>query len=216
MAKNFAREHSSEHILHRREVRNARYHILHPNACYGHPKGENHPNWKSGIDWKKYHHRPEVIKRTRETHKKWCQTHRNQRRESSKRWQKNHPEWKEKYWKENRKTLLEKNKQWIKDHPEWKKAKDAKRRNLGSIPFNKYFVGSEAHHIDKDHIVYIPKELHTSIWHCLETGKGMFEINAKAFEWLGNQQLVGGSLQTNLPKLEAQPLNSTVTTVVQE
>lgn len=49
---------------------------------------------------------------------------------------------------------------------------------------NKYFEGSDGHHIDKTHIIFIPKELHNSIAHNVWTGKGMDKINAKVLEWL--------------------------------
>lgn len=61
----------------------------------------------------------------------------------------------------------------------------AKRRNLGFIELNNWFEGSEAHHIDKECVVYIPKKLHRSIYHNIYTGYNMAEINDKVFEWLG-------------------------------
>jgi hypothetical protein len=94
----------------------------------------------------------------------------------------------------------------------WKR-KNFKRRKLGSIELNEYFAGADGHHIDKIHIVWVPHELHKSVFHNIWTGRGMKEINTKVWEWLNAQN---GSIQTNLPKLEAQPLNSTTTTVVQE
>lgn len=62
----------------------------------------------------------------------------------------------------------------------------AKHRKLGFIPLNKLFADSEPHHIDKMFVIYIPKELHRSIYHNVWTGKGMMEINTKVFEWLEN------------------------------
>lgn len=60
----------------------------------------------------------------------------------------------------------------------------AKHRQLGFIPLNKWFTDSEAHHIDFEYVVFIPKELHTSIRHNIWTGKNMNDINAKVFDWL--------------------------------
>lgn len=57
-----------------------------------------------------------------------------------------------------------------------------KRRLLGFIPLNEYFNGSEAHHLDKAYVIYIDKEVHRSIYHCLETGQGMEEINKYAID----------------------------------
>lgn len=66
----------------------------------------------------------------------------------------------------------------------------AKRyRQLGFIPLNQWFKDSEAHHIDKEKVIYIPKELHESINHSLLQNRNMEVINAKALEFLG-----GGSL----------------------
>lgn len=68
------------------------------------------------------------------------------------------------------------------------------RRSLGFSPINEYFHGSHFHHFiytatglrDTDLGVYIPKELHRSIWHNGNTGKGMKEINRCAIEWYLN------------------------------
>lgn len=64
--------------------------------------------------------------------------------------------------------------------------RSAKRRTLNFIPINEYFFASEAHHIDKNFIIYIPKELHMSISHNIWNGKNMKIINDLAFEWLRN------------------------------
>lgn len=63
-----------------------------------------------------------------------------------------------------------------------------KRRGLGSIALNKPFKNSDGHHIDKNHIIYIPKKIHQSIRHNVWTGKGMMDINKKAFLWLAIQE----------------------------
>lgn len=60
----------------------------------------------------------------------------------------------------------------------------AKRRILGSIPLNSPFDGSEGHHVDKEHVVFIPKELHRSLSHNVFTGKNMAEINVLAEQFL--------------------------------
>jgi len=57
-----------------------------------------------------------------------------------------------------------------------------RKRNLGFNPLNKYFEGSEAHHINKNDVLYILKSLHRSISHCLETGRNMDKINRLAME----------------------------------
>jgi len=58
-----------------------------------------------------------------------------------------------------------------------------KHRQLGFNPLNDFFEGSEAHHINENDIVYMPKDLHRSIKHNIWTGKNMKEINSKAVEW---------------------------------
>lgn len=73
-------------------------------------------------------------------------------------------------------------------HPEIvrgrEKKHEAKRRKLGFISFNEPFKGSHAHHIDFECVIYIPKELHRSVYHNVWTSEGMTEINDKIFEWL--------------------------------
>lgn len=60
----------------------------------------------------------------------------------------------------------------------------AKRRVLGFIPLNSWFVGCEGHHINKSDVIYLPRKLHRSIWHNQWTGQGMAEINALAGAFL--------------------------------
>ena len=62
-----------------------------------------------------------------------------------------------------------------------------RRRQLGFIALNQEFKGSEAHHIDRQHIVHIPKELHRSVWHSLNDLETMEKINTKVFCWLLGQ-----------------------------
>lgn len=60
----------------------------------------------------------------------------------------------------------------------------AARRDLGFVPLNKKFKDSHAHHIDKDYVIYIPAELHQSIYHSLVNDINMDKINALAFKYL--------------------------------
>lgn len=69
-----------------------------------------------------------------------------------------------------------------------KKRSEFKRRKLGFVSLNQYFEGSHAHHIDKIHVIYIPAELHKSVWHNIWNGEGMEEINAIAFEYMSNSK----------------------------
>jgi len=98
-------------------------------------------------------------------------------------------EYQEEYMKQYRKdnpgyNNSEYNKQWRRDNPgkmrEIYKRKANNRRDLGFNPLNEYFEGSDAHHINKRDVIYIPQELHQSISHCLKTGINMGKINRLA------------------------------------
>lgn len=79
-----------------------------------------------------------------------------------------------------------------KDSPLWKggirltrtKNKAKRKRLLGFIPLNECkkdcWVG---HHIDYNYVIYIPKEIHKSVWHSVTKDKNMNKINDKVYEW---------------------------------
>ena len=76
-------------------------------------------------------------------------------------------------------------------NPRWKGGnrahwarKHARRRQLGRDTLNEYFEGSDAHHIDQQHIIYIPTKLHDSVRHSLNKPETMERINCKVFCWL--------------------------------
>lgn len=71
-----------------------------------------------------------------------------------------------------------------KANPDMERKHVAKRRVLGFNALNSHFVGSEAHHINRNDVIYIPKELHRSVYHDQWTGKNMDKINVLACEWL--------------------------------
>jgi hypothetical protein len=71
----------------------------------------------------------------------------------------------------------------------------AKRRALGFVPLNEPFEGSEAHHIDTEHVIYVPKELHMSIRHNVWTGENMERINVIACQYMIKE--VGGDTGTD-------------------
>ena len=115
-------------------------------------------------------HKEEIMAR----HKQYYQEHRNEISVYNKKWKREHKSY---------------DKKWRKDNPDRfreidKKHHNKRDRNLGFIPLNQYFEGLEAHHIDKERIIYIPKEYHRSITHNLETGKNMPLINAIAWDYL--------------------------------
>ena len=65
----------------------------------------------------------------------------------------------------------------------WRPIMDSKRKGFDYIELNEGFENSEGHHLDKEFILHIPKELHRSIKHSVITGEHMDEINDKAIEW---------------------------------
>ena len=60
----------------------------------------------------------------------------------------------------------------------------AKRRQLGFISLNAPFKDSEGHHMDTEHVVYIPKELHRGNIHSLLGNRNMEMINTLALNFL--------------------------------
>ena len=60
----------------------------------------------------------------------------------------------------------------------------AKRKKLGFIQMNKYQEGYEAHHVDTEHVVYIPRKMHHSIAHNVFTWKNMDAINILALPYI--------------------------------
>jgi hypothetical protein len=65
---------------------------------------------------------------------------------------------------------------------------NAQRRILGFNPLNSPFPGCEAHHVNQNDIIYIPKTLHRSIKHNRWTGEGITEINTLARQYLMETQ----------------------------
>ncbi|MCK9575316.1 MAG: hypothetical protein M0R51_05110 [Clostridia bacterium] len=73
----------------------------------------------------------------------------------------------------------------------WSK-KQQIRRGLGYKPINNWFKNSDCHHLrytfdinakDNDIVLYVPRDLHTSIQHNGKTGKNMKAINIKLLLW---------------------------------
>lgn len=124
--------------------------------------------------------REEVKKRS----KVWCENHPDKRRAIGRAWVKAHP-----------KKVNANIKSWRKSHPKQvresrEKTRNKRKRNLGYIPLNVPFVDSQAHHIDKDHVVYIPSELHRSISHSVLTSKNMKEINKLVLDYFKKRKEV--------------------------
>ena len=63
------------------------------------------------------------------------------------------------------------------------------RKDFNNNTLNKKFKGAEGHHINKNDIIYIPKELHKSILHSVTQDKNMEEINKLAIEYLFDNEM---------------------------
>ena len=61
-----------------------------------------------------------------------------------------------------------------------------KRRlaHFGFVPLNKPFEGAVGHHINKQQVIYMPDNVHRSIWHSVLKNINMDAINTVAFNWL--------------------------------
>ena len=90
-----------------------------------------------------------------------------------------------KKWRESEhgKEYIKKWEQSDKGKEHRRKVNDS-RRKLGHILLNAPFLCSEGHHIDVDHIIHIPKDIHRKIAHNVWTGHGMEEINREAINFL--------------------------------
>jgi len=98
-------------------------------------------------------------------------------------------EYRKQYREQNKEKHRQSVKTWIENHREQRrelkrKSQSKRRRGLDFIPLNEWFEGSDAHHIDKTYVIYIPKEVHQSIYHSVLKNINMDEINAMAFNYL--------------------------------
>jgi hypothetical protein len=161
---------------------------------------ESQKKWVKNNSDKLREYSREWVKNNPEKHnesvKKYRKTNPDKCKEASKKWQNNNlDKYKElqKKWRDNNPDKIrESKKNWIKNNPDKhrvssKKHQD-KRRNLESELINKWFVGSEGHHIDKENVIYVPKELHRSVFHNNFTGRNMNIINNLVFEWIEQNQ----------------------------
>ena len=139
--------------------------------------------------------------KVKEQHKQYYEENKEEIKEHAKQYYEDHVVGAREYYQEHKgekkeydKQYKEENKEKLKlDHAEYLKTEkgkaamnrfQSKRRGLGSLELNEPFEGSVAHHINKNTIVYVPKELHQSIYHNSNTGQGMVEINNAVVEWL--------------------------------
>ena len=100
------------------------------------------------------------------------------------------------WYEQNKKKHKQQIKAWRENHIEQyrervRKSK-FKRRKLGFVPLNKPFKESEAHHICLTFVIYMPKNMHRSIYHSIWTGKNMVLINNLAFDYLLETKILQG------------------------
>ena len=147
-------------------------------------------------NYKKYYreHRDKKLAYTRQYHIK----HRDERLARGKQWRETHRDEisasKKLYYEQNKDKCKQSVKAWQESHKEQyreigRRKSSKRQRSLGFIPLNKYFEGCEAHHIDRNYVIYIPRELHQSIPHDLIRGTNMLIINALAVEYLQGERI---------------------------
>lgn len=114
--------------------------------------------------------------------------------------QKYHREYGKNYRKTTRaKELNKKAQKKFRQSPKGKvkdaKSKSKRKRNLEFIKLNEWFEGAHAHHIDRRYVLYIPQDIHTSIWHSLEKADLIKKINNLVFDWAIRNNVDGTSLE---------------------
>ena len=62
-----------------------------------------------------------------------------------------------------------------------------KRRHLGFEPLNEWSEGLVGHHIDKEHVIFIPEDMHSKYRHALKDKESMKVINELAFAFYSEQ-----------------------------
>jgi len=144
---------------------------------------------------------------TKSSYEQYRQTHKKEISEYQKQYRLTHQgkilEYNKQYYLGHKKEMINYSNQFYQNHKEemkeWRRQylrtlngknvrrkSKAKRRELGFKPLNEPFPQCEGHHINKEYVVYIPKELHKSIFHNVWTGKNMEIINKLALEYLLN------------------------------
>ncbi len=139
-----------------------------------------------------------TIEKRKEYNKRYFQIHKKQLNEKKKQYRQTHKkqikeENKRYFHSFNGQNICKKCKSKYFQSPKGKEAikrHHAKRRKFSFIPLNKFFDGCDGHHIDKKRIVYIPRELHRSIWHSILSNINMNKINKLAFKYLETENFI--------------------------
>jgi len=140
---------------------------------------------------KKY--QKEYYQDTKEKRKEYYQENKEEIKESSKKYRENHKEEIKEYYQDNKEELKGCNKEYQKT-PKGKEGNkrytNKRNRNLGFNPLNMWFENSNAHHINKEDVIYIPKSCHFYGGHSVLRNRNMEPINTVAFFFLLMQNIV--------------------------
>lgn len=134
------------------------------------------------------------LDKEKQHHKEWKETHPEQTKQYGKQWRLAHSEYMKQYrqqhYQQHKDEILQHCREYMKtlNGKIAHKKHNSKRREFDFIPLNNPFIGSEAHHIDANYVIYIPEEIHKSIWHSVTKNINMDEINAVAFNYLGGER----------------------------
>ena len=104
-------------------------------------------------------------------------------------YQNNHKEVSKKqasYYENNRRKILERVRIYgqTEAYKTNMKRRYYKRRGLGFYPLNEYFEGWVGHHISQNFVIYMPEEIHRSMYHNIWTGENMEAMNKLAIKFL--------------------------------
>ncbi len=148
--------------------------------------------------------------KARETSSRWRKKYPHDVKASKKKYYIEHTEQEKtrmkKYQNEHPEKIKEIHNNWIKSHSEEYKNRNklyvskyfktpkgkilkakiqSKRyRELGYNPVNDIFEGSHGHHINKEDVIFIPKDIHKKHPHAQNKPETMIAINRIAFQWL--------------------------------
>jgi len=121
--------------------------------------------------------------------KQYYKEHRDEELARGKQYREKNQDYFKQYREQNKDKYRQARKVWQETHREQRREivrrhNSKRKRGLGFIPLNEPFENSEAHHIDEERVIYIPKEYHKSVSHNVWTGKNMALINALAWDYL--------------------------------
>lgn len=151
---------------------------------------------------KKYEDKRRAKPSRTEYQKNYRKNNRKKIQETQKLWRLNNPEkakelqkkLTERYKNAHPKEYREIPRRWDLKNPEKRKEiskKNSAKRNreLGFTPLNSWFIDSEGHHINKEHVIYIPKLLHKMYKHNHNKPETMKEVNWEAFRYLLSEMI---------------------------